>query len=396
MNARTRSILAAALAMTVLAPLSLTLPSAWSTSATATLNHAPRVSHAPARAAAVRVHVTVRKHRIIRSRNGFRPGKTVFDVRSPGGPAAIQLLRLRKGYSLADFRKDAESDSLQALRRIDRKVVFYAGLPVFKGKASHFGARLEAGHYFLFDFDTPRWVRLRVEGAPQRRYLPRTTGSVDLVLRHQNHRFQNPRRLPRSGWLRQTNRTDEPHFMDMTKVKRSTTRRQVRRALAGQGPEDPKWALHDTQAPSSSAPGARWCGATPTRAASTSNSASGPAKRTAPRMPRWACGTSSRCTNAPSTHPGSSSLDVAEPRRRGWGPWTGRDRRTPTGSVARGRWRRSVGQTPSARRAACRPDARRARRRGVVVWSVCRCAAAVVNEEWRHRDYAERDLAKLI
>ena len=193
----------------------------------------------------MRVHVTVRKHRIIRSRNGFRPGKTLFDVRSPGGPAAIQLLRLRKGYSLADFRKDAASDSLQALRRIDRKVVFYAGLPVFKGKASHFGARLEAGHYFLFDFDTPRWVRLRVEGAPQRRYLPRTTGSVDYVLRHQNHRFQNPRRLPRSGWLRQTNRTDEPHFMDLTKVKRSTTRRQVRRALAGQGPEDPKWALRE-------------------------------------------------------------------------------------------------------------------------------------------------------
>ena len=33
--------------------------------------------------------------------------------------------------------------------------------------------------------------------------------------------------------------------MDMTKVKRSTTRRQVRRAFAGQGPENPKWALRD-------------------------------------------------------------------------------------------------------------------------------------------------------
>ncbi len=29
------------------------------------------------------------------------------------------------------------------------------------------------------------------------------------------------------------------------------------------------------------------------------------------------------------------------------------------------------------------------------LWSVRRCATAVVNEEWRHRDYAERDLAKL-
>jgi uncharacterized damage-inducible protein DinB len=29
------------------------------------------------------------------------------------------------------------------------------------------------------------------------------------------------------------------------------------------------------------------------------------------------------------------------------------------------------------------------------VWPVRRCALAVVTEEWRHRDYAERDLARL-
>jgi uncharacterized damage-inducible protein DinB len=29
------------------------------------------------------------------------------------------------------------------------------------------------------------------------------------------------------------------------------------------------------------------------------------------------------------------------------------------------------------------------------LWSVRRCLGAVVNEEWRHRDYAERDLARL-
>jgi uncharacterized damage-inducible protein DinB len=30
------------------------------------------------------------------------------------------------------------------------------------------------------------------------------------------------------------------------------------------------------------------------------------------------------------------------------------------------------------------------------VWPVRRCATAVVSEEWRHRDYAERDLARLV
>jgi hypothetical protein len=66
-----------------------------------------------------------------------------------------------------------------------------------------------------------------------------------MVMRHGEHRFATPHRLPRSGWLRQTNRTDEPHFMDMFRIKASTTRRQVRRAFAGTGPDDPDWILHE-------------------------------------------------------------------------------------------------------------------------------------------------------
>ena len=245
-NARVRPILATALALTISAAGSVILPSAWSTPATAVTGRASRIGDAPARAAAVHVHVTVRKHRIKVSKSGFRPGNTVFDVRSRnGGSAGVQLVRFRSGYTFADFRHDLESDNLAAIRRIDRLAVFYGGMPVSPRGASRFGARLEAGRYLLFDFDNPRWVWLRVQGAPQRRSLPPTTGSVDMVLDHQDHRWQTPRRLPRSGWLRQTNRTDEPHFMDMSKVKRSTTRKQVRRYFAGKGPENPSWALQD-------------------------------------------------------------------------------------------------------------------------------------------------------
>ena len=194
-----------------------------------------------ATAGATHVRVTVRKHGISRSRTAFRPGNTVFDLRSRAGRAAVQLLRLRGGYTFADFRNDLQSQDVGSIRRIDRHVVFYGGMPVDGRRASHFGAHLGAGHYYLFDFDHPRWVRLRVEGRPQRRTLPRTTGSVDMVLEGDEHRFSTPRRLPRSGWLRQTNRTDEPHFMDMFKVKRSTTRKQVRRFFAGEGPAEPHW-----------------------------------------------------------------------------------------------------------------------------------------------------------
>ncbi|HEY7045260.1 MAG TPA: hypothetical protein VH419_16440 [Nocardioidaceae bacterium] len=247
LSSDTRSILTAALALPVLTSLSLSSPSAGLTSATAAPREpASHVRHVPVPAPVVHVHVTVKKHRIIASKSGFRPGNTVVDLSSEGGGiAAIQLLRLRSGYTFAEFQADVESDNIQALRRIDRDAIFYGGMPVYERRASHFGARLDAGRYFLIDFDHPRIGRLLIEGAPERRSLPRSTGSINMVLDHQQHRFQTPRRLPRSGWLRQTNHTDEPHFMDMIRIKSSTTRKQVRRFYSGQGPEDPSWVLHN-------------------------------------------------------------------------------------------------------------------------------------------------------
>ena len=245
MNAFTRSF-AATLVLAVSTSIGLNCTRASSTAATTT-TLAPRINHAQAQAATVHVRVTVRKHRITRSKSGFRPGNTVFDLRSLNGGVAVQLLRLRSGYTFTEFRHDNESDSIKAIRRIDRKVVFYGGMPAYDHRVTHFGARLDAGRYFLIDFDHPRRVRLRVEGTPERRALPKATGTINMVMDHQEHRFQTPRRLPRSGWLRQTNRTDEPHFMVMIKVKHSTTRRQVRRAFAGQGPQNPKWLLHEYQ-----------------------------------------------------------------------------------------------------------------------------------------------------
>jgi hypothetical protein len=183
------------------------------------------------------VNVRVSKHHITRSRSGFRPGNTVFNLSylPARGYGAVQLVRLRHGYSFKEFAADVSSDALPALRRVNRKAIFYGGMPVTHRTASHFGVRLDPGKYWMFDFDTPRRVSFRVEGAWQRRSLPHVTGSVDMVMRDGKHRFRTPKHLPRAGWLRQTNRTDEPHFMDMTRVKLSTTRRQVRRALNDEG-----------------------------------------------------------------------------------------------------------------------------------------------------------------
>jgi hypothetical protein len=235
-------------ARTALAVVAIALTATTMTTTAATTATAPSTTHAPVasgRAAPVTVHVTVTESGFTRSRTGFRPGNTVFELTAEDSRAIVQLLRLRRGYSLREFREDFAAETLPAIRRINRKVVFYGGVFVNPRHDSSFGVRLDAGKYHLIDFDDPsRAVGLRVEGEPERRSLPRATGVVDMVTKHdEHHRFQTPKRLPRSGWLMQTNRTDEPHFMFMAMVRESTTRQQVREALAADGTEDPPWLL---------------------------------------------------------------------------------------------------------------------------------------------------------
>ena len=115
MKAPTRSLLQPPSRMTVLAPLSLTLPSAWPASArttppTTVPRSAPgaRSCRGPSRP---RHREKARDHPV---QERLPPGQHLFDLRSSGGgSASIQLLRLRSGYTFAEFQQDAESDSLQ-------------------------------------------------------------------------------------------------------------------------------------------------------------------------------------------------------------------------------------------------------------------------------------------
>ena len=184
-----------------------------------------------------KVDVYVGKRRITLAEPELRPGNTVFRVHfTPSrGHAAVQLLGLRHGYTFEEFSDDIVSEDLGALDRINRRAVFYGGLPVTTDTSAKFALLLDPGTYWLIDFDSTRRVSFRVEGAHRHGQLPDAAGEVDMVMQHGSHRFSTPTNLPASGWMSQTNHTDEPHFMDMFQVKESTTHRQVRRAFDGVG-----------------------------------------------------------------------------------------------------------------------------------------------------------------
>ena len=142
-----------------------------------------------------RFDVQVGKHRITLSENGFRPGNTVFNVHfSPAhGHAAVQLRpaapRLHvRGVPRRPRRATTSARSAASTARPSSTVACRRRADVPATSASD----SSTGNYWLFDFDTPRRVSLRVDGAPQRRTLPRD----DRLDRHgdaaREHRFATP------------------------------------------------------------------------------------------------------------------------------------------------------------------------------------------------------------
>src|SRR3954447_6565263 len=90
-------------------------------------------THPSARAPHLTVTIKGTKTRPKLSTHTFRPGNTVFRVERKGTGGLIQVLRLKPGYSLQKASQDfaaafGNTPDVAAIRRIDRKVVFYGGM----------------------------------------------------------------------------------------------------------------------------------------------------------------------------------------------------------------------------------------------------------------------------
>jgi hypothetical protein len=189
------------------------------------------------------VDVRATKDGVTRSRTNFRPGNTVFNIRSAGGRGTIEVVRLRHGYTVAHLRKDASTvfnGDVKAVRSIDRHVVFYGGSQLYPHRTASFATYLNRGRYLVANLDKGIMTRMRVTGERQLRSLPHATGRINLI---HTDRFGNPGVRRHTGWMKSTNRTDEPHFIDLARVKASTTRKQVKKYFDSGTQGQPKWAL---------------------------------------------------------------------------------------------------------------------------------------------------------
>jgi hypothetical protein len=192
--------------------------------------------------ASITVHMT--KHQVRLSQSRVHAGTIGFRVISSDGRFhQLQIARLHKGYTLQQAQSDfgeAFSGNVPAIRRLDHRVSFRGGAPAHRsGYPGRVVIDLPAGRYYLFDQDGQGLATLRVVGTEG--HQPAVPHQA--MITANTYGFQATR-LPASGWLKVRNVSDQPHFIAMTRVKDSTTRRMVARAASHPSNRKPSWLLH--------------------------------------------------------------------------------------------------------------------------------------------------------
>jgi len=175
----------------------------------------------------------------------LRAGKVTFKVvdAKSKGRAILQILRLHKGYTPQDLQSDigkAFGGDTAAIARVDDNVTWLSGAGAKPTKPGWFDVRLGHGQYFVIDQNGGGAPGvLQVSGTMVKRSAPKPHGSIITY----TYGFDTVGKLPHDGWVRTTNKADQPHFIEATRVKQGTTHRQVARFIKSGAAGNPSWVL---------------------------------------------------------------------------------------------------------------------------------------------------------
>lgn len=149
------------------------------------------------------------------------PGVTTFKITTTRKSSSLQVLGLAPGYTIeqaeADVDNGLEKGRLKALKRFEANTSLLGGATVSSEKAGKLAVDLEPGSYYAVDTDKTGspWLPFTVSGTDAGATLPAgaTLKAVDSTTW-----AKRPTAIPRSGWLRFKNRSDENHFIVMAKL----------------------------------------------------------------------------------------------------------------------------------------------------------------------------------
>lgn len=214
-------------------------------------------AHAAAKPApyhVVTIHVN-NKRVVVGKNNVIGAGRTLFHVVTSKGDHQINIVRLRKGYTLPQFGQDvgsAFSGDKKAIRRLDSKAVFHGGAEARPGWSNSFSANLGPDLYYFFDSNTNKFVPVKVVG----KMGPRTAVKTSSLINIFTYGFATgSRSVKHDGMTLLRNRADQPHFIQFQQVKPGTTAVQVKKYVKSGGQGQPKFALRASEGSGVLSPG---------------------------------------------------------------------------------------------------------------------------------------------
>jgi hypothetical protein len=82
-----------------------------------------------------------------------------------------------------------------------------------------------AATYYVINLKRSDVATLKARGPHQTRSLPSTNGTLGMK---DSMSFNAPATDPHHGWMKTTNKATQPHFIDLSQVRKSTTNQDVR------------------------------------------------------------------------------------------------------------------------------------------------------------------------
>jgi hypothetical protein len=163
----------------------------------------------------------------------IRPGFTTFTfVHKSGKAAQLEIVRLKSGYSLrhllSDIPKLLGEPTHKLIHRVDNKVVFYGGGDVAAQGTTRTKIAVDidrSGTYYAVKVGKhPSAVALKARGSHQKRTHPQADGILTIGA---GNTWEPKGTLPHKGWIKTSNKAEEPHFIDFMPVADSATDQDV-------------------------------------------------------------------------------------------------------------------------------------------------------------------------
>jgi hypothetical protein len=193
------------------------------------------------------VHM-VNDHINIDGGNTLHAGKIRFKVVTGQGGHLLQILRLHRGYTIQDAGQDfgpAFSGDKDAIRRLDENITWRGGALARPHNPGKFVVTLREGHFIMFDQNGSGLIQVNVRGdVPERPAVPHQSTITAFVYGFES----SPETIPAKGTLHFRNQSDQPHFLEIHRVKGTTTPQMVDRALSPTAHGEPAFFLKGSDA----------------------------------------------------------------------------------------------------------------------------------------------------